>query len=315
MRPQILRRGCLAAAISCLAVAQSSAAAEDIEFVQEHLPEVAMDNRYGTLPVWSAAEETSTAPSLEVQAAWSSSGTGGLTIQGPLLSIAFTDTFRGSWRWGALAFYDPLQLKATSDDRPLQTLFSPTTPIDQPVGAHFAHLDGRATDYGAGVFVNRAAANDWLGDYAWTAGVLWQRVTLRDYRLDYEIVEGPQRGLSGQIDFDADYSHVTPFVGLQLPRTFGRWSVAPHALLAMPLPRRGIAGHITGPGFDLRGNTADVGQGKHFGDPSLTLGLTATYEPAHLSIDIGALATQALLEQHIHRGIESNYVLSFTWRY
>ena len=31
-----------------------AAAREDIEFVAEHLPEVAMDNRYATLPVWSA---------------------------------------------------------------------------------------------------------------------------------------------------------------------------------------------------------------------------------------------------------------------
>ena len=309
------RRGVLAAALLFVAAAPPATAAEDIEFVQEHLPEVAMDNRYGTLPVWSAAGETGNAPSFEMQAAWSDSGSGGLTIQGPLLSIAFTDTLRGSWRWGAFAFYDPLQLKAASDDRPLQTLFQPATPIARPVDAHFSNLDGRATDYGAGVFVNRASADGWLGDHAWTAGVLWQRVTLQDYRLDYEITAGPQRGLSGQIDFDADYSHVTPFVGLQLPRTFGRWSIAPHALFALPLPRRGIAGHITGPDFDLRGNTADVGQGKHFGDPSLTLGLSATYEPAHLSIDVGALATQALMEKYVHRGIESNYVLSFAWRY
>ena len=53
--------------------------------------------------------------------------------------------------------------------------------------------------------------------------------------------------MSGQIDFDADYVHVTPFIGLELPRRWQQWEFDPHLLIAVPLPRRGVTGHITVP--------------------------------------------------------------------
>jgi hypothetical protein len=37
-----------------------------------------------------------------------------------------------------------------------------------------------------------------------------------------------------------------------------------------------------------------------------------TYRPAHLSIDLGTLGTQALLEPRVHLGIDRNIVLSFS---
>jgi hypothetical protein len=153
-----------------------------------------------------------------------------------------------------------------------------------------------------------------LGEYAWRAGVLWQRVSLRDFRLDYEIADGPSLGTTGQIDFDNTYTHVVPFVGIEIPRQRGEWLWNAHALYAMPLPRRGVVGHITGPGFDIHGDTQDAGAGKHFGDPSLTVGFTFTYAPSHLSLDVGALLSQALVEPWVHRGIDRNFVLSVSWR-
>lgn len=308
-------RRCAALAVVSLFAWSFCAAEEDIEFVQEHLAEVPMDNRYASLPVWSFTNEATSARSLHLQGAWSYTSSGGLSNEGPLFSASISTPLNGSWRWGAVAFYDPLKLKATSDTRPLQTLFSPHTPIDRPVTARFSNLDGQATYYGAGLFVTHLVEGSWLGEYAWVAGALWQRVTLQDYRLDYEIIEGPLQTLTGQIDFDATYSHFTPVIGLEIPRRFGHWSISTHTLLAWPIPKHGIVGHITGPGFDLRGNTEDVGKGKHFGDPSLTIGFGVLYEPLHLSIDLGAFVTQALLEPHINRGIESNYLLSFTCHY
>jgi hypothetical protein len=61
--------------------------------------------------------------------------------------------------------------------------------------------------------------------------------------------------------------------------------------------------------------TADSGNGKHFGDPSVTLGLDVTYRPAHLSLDIGTALTQQLLEPHVHRGVDSDWVLSVRWQH
>ncbi|HEY6644831.1 hypothetical protein [Povalibacter sp.] len=300
---------------ACLcAVARLCAAEHDIEYVAEHLPEVAMDNRYATLPVWTGGESDE-APGLIFQGAASSMQVGTLSLDGPMLSMSWQHDFGHAWRGGVIGFYDHLTFDSGRESRPLQTLFRPDTPIERPAAALFTDLDGTTDDRGVGFFVAHDGDAHLLGRYTWVAGALWQQVVLSDYRFDYEILAGPQRGMTGSIDFDATYGHVTPFAGIEVPRDFGEWSVAFHALLAYPLPRRGVAGHICGPGFDLSGDSATAGNGTHFGDPSVTLGLNLTYRPARLTIDVGTLLSQALLEPIIHKGIEQNLVLSFTWAY
>jgi hypothetical protein len=182
------------------------------------------------------------------------------------------------------------------------------------VDAVFSDLDGRATHFGAGLVLRHSGEGRMLGEYRWLAGIQWERISLRDYSLDYELLAGPRAGLQGRIDFDNDYNHVTPFAGIELPRDHGQWTFAFHALFAYPLPRRGVVGHIIGPDFDLTGDTADAGNGKHFGDPSVTLGWDLTYRPAGLTFDVGTLLSQWFLEPAIHRGIDRNVLLSVTWR-
>lgn len=251
--------------------AAASAAKEDIEFVAEHLPEVAMDNRYATLPIWGATFGESGAAflgqqALTAQAGFSSTRTGDLTIEGPLLSVALHRPLGDRWNLGGFVFYDDLQLSGRNEQRPLQTLFAPSDPLTRPAESSFSALDGTATDFGAGLSVTLHGRNGWLGEHQWIAGLLWQQLRLQNYRLDYQVLEGPSAGATGQIDFDTRYSFVTPFIGLELPRRRNDWTFSPHLLFALPLPRRGMVGHITGPGFDLHGDTADVGNGKHFGD-------------------------------------------------
>jgi hypothetical protein len=85
--------------------------------------------------------------------------------------------------------------------------------------------------------------------------------------------------------------------------------------LALPRPRRGIAGRITGPGFDLTGNTADNGTGTPFGDPSVTIGFNVTYRPWNLTVDLGSTITQALIEPRIHEGVQHNLLLTAHWTF
>jgi hypothetical protein len=306
----------VAARLIIAATAMSAAfaveAKEDLEFVQEHLPEVAMDNRYGTLPVWSSTAATDRPFGVSIQTAFSSTGAGNLRMSGPMFAIGAHRRVNERWSVGALAFYDPLRLSCKREQRDLQTLFAPDTPITRPVAAEFSGLEGSAIDLGVGVSVAWRSDAGFLGEHRWIGGVLWQQLELKDYRFDYRIVSGPQSGITGTIDFDAQYAHIVPFAGLELPRDFGRWTTNAHALVAYPLPRRGIVGHITGPKFDIRGDTAEAGNGKHFGDPSVTFGYTVTYEPAHVSFDVGLLLTQGVLESWIHRGIERNILLSFS---
>jgi hypothetical protein len=292
----------------------SANAVEDIEFVAEHLPEVAMDNRYGALPLWSSAETTGSVWSYAVQGGYESIGTGNLKLAGPMLSFAVSHPV-SNWTLGGFAFVDALKFSGDNDYRPLQTLFSPHTPIVRPVDSRFDALDGRMQHYGAGIRASMSSRNSWLGAYRWTAGLLWERIELRDYRFTYEVLAGDSMGTKGQIDFDATYVHLTPLLGMEWPRNGENWAMTPHALVAWPLPRRGVVGHITGPGFDLHGDTAEVGAGKHFGDPSVTIGLDITYLPAHFTVDVGMLVTQHYFEQFIHEGIDANWLLSCVWHY
>lgn len=304
-----------ATAASVLQSIDPADAQEDIEFVAEHLPEVAMDNRYATLPLWGSPFNEARPWSFAVQAAYSQTRTGELEIKGPMVAVAVRRNLNDRWSLNGFAFFDDLRLSGTNDERPLQTLFSPGTPFARPVAARFTDLDGAATDTGAGFSLTWRRSGGWLGEHHWVGGLLWQKVELRDYRLDYQLLEGPSACLQGQIDFDGDYTHVTPFIGFELPRRHDVWTFTPHVLFAMPLPRRGVVGHITGPDFDLHGDTEDVGNGKHFGDTSLTLGFDVTYEPLNLSVDIGTTLTQWLLEPYIHKGVDQNWLLSARWQW
>ena len=291
----------------------SAAAKEDIEFVAEHLPEVAMDNRYATLPVWNDWSE-SDGWTFAAQAGLGHTSAGNLEIGGPMLAAAATRALSTRWSVSVMAFADTLSLSG-GEQRQLQTLFAPSTPILRPVDASFSDLDGEMRHYGAGVSAAMWSDRGWLGEHRWVGGVLFEEVGLRDYRWNFTILAGDSAGTRGEIDFDNDYRHVTPFVGLQLVREYGDWTFSPHGLIALPLPRRGFVGHISTADFDIHGDTADVGNGKHFGDPSVTLGLDIAYRPSHLSFDIGTVLTQRLLEPEVHKGVDSDWVVSVRWQH
>ena len=247
----------------------SAAAKEDIEFVAEHLPEVAMDNRYATLPLWNDWSE-SDGWTFAAQAGLGHTSAGNLEIGGPMLAAAATRALSTRWSISVMAFADTLSLSG-GEQRQLQTLFAPSTPILRPVDASFSDLDGEMRHYGAGVSAAMWSDRGWLGEHRWVGGVLFEEVGLRDYRWNFTILAGDSAGTRGEIDFDNDYRHVTPFVGLQLVREYGDWTFSPHGLVALPLPRRGFVGHISTADFDIHGDTADVGNVKHFGNPSVTI--------------------------------------------
>jgi hypothetical protein len=117
------------------------------------------------------------------------------------------------------------------------------------------------------------------------------------------------------VDYSATYSHMAPFAGIAWPREYGNWAFTPHVQAVVPLPRRGVVGQITGPGYDISGDTDKNRGDTPFGDPSMTIGLDVTYRPWNLTVDVGSAISQALLEPVIHKGIESNWLLSASWNF
>lgn len=292
-----------------------AAAAEDIEFVAEHLPEVAMDNRYATLPVWSADSSTADGVVPGLSLGYSRTGTGELRLAGPTLGAALHRRLGRRWSATVFGFFDRLSFSGAGDRRPLDTVAITTAPLPLPASASFDSRGGRMEHAGLGLAFARRIDDGWLGRHDWLFGLQVEQVRLRGYAFDYRLLDGTAAGVSGRMAFDGDYAHITPFAGIEWPRVHGRWTLAPHALLAVPVPRRGVLTQLSGPGFDLRGDTDAAGNGKHFGDPSLALGVDATYEPWGLSVDLGSTLTQATLERLVHRGIDSNWSLAVGWRF
>lgn len=288
-------------ALLMLATAAAARAAHPIEFVAEHLPEVAMDNRYATLPMQSG-----------VTLGYAQTQSQTLSLDGPMLALSLQRE-KGPWALTGFAFYDAFQLRGGVEHRPLDVLFTRGVPYQLPADAEFTGLSGTARDVGAGFALGRAAHVAVLHDVAWNVGVLWQSMSLTDYRFAYRVLAGPDAGATGTLDYDATYRHFVPFVRLALPRQGENWAWSPHLQFALPLPKRGVAGHITGAGFDLRGDQQANGYGAHFGDVSLTLGLDVTYRPWNLSFDLGTAIMQYLGEPLVHEGVDRNLVLSLHW--
>jgi hypothetical protein len=291
-------------------------ATESIEFVGEHLAEIPMDNRYATLPLWSRWNDN-VPPSwqLTAQSGFAQTHTGSLAVDGLMVSLAAGRRIAGDWQLTGLIFLDDLDLSSGLDRRPLEVRFAQGVPLDLPAPAEFSGLSGSARNLGLGLAIRRTATFRLWHSYEWTAGVLWQRVALRDYSFNFRILEGADAGETGILDYSATYSHVTPFLGIAWPREFGNWGITPHVQAAMPLPRRGVAGRITGSDYDLRGDTGSASNDKPFGDPSLTIGLDFNYRPWNLTVDLGSAISQALLEPIIHEGVDRNWLISASWSY
>lgn len=294
-----------------LAATTARADDKDIEYVAEHLPEVAMDNRYAALPVW----RSSTAGRGAVALGYSRTRSGNLRLAGPMLSASWTWRPDGRWSASAYGFVDWLSFSGEGDLRPLRTVALPAAPLPLPAPARFDGGDGTLRHVGAGVAFASERDGRRLGRHRWVVGLQLERASLQDYRFQWQILAGPAAGTRGQIGFDADYDHITPFAGLEMPHQRGRWTVSPHVLLAVPMPRRGVFTQLSGPGFALAGDTDSAGNGKHFGDASLALGVELADEARGLAIDLGATLAQATLERSVHRGIDGNLMVNVSWRF
>jgi hypothetical protein len=303
--------------------------AESIEFVTEHFPEIAMDNRNASLPLWNTCEdEISDEPRRDdnedgeeddefcigVDVGYQRTRSGTFSIDGPLLAISAVRPFGEKYHVAAFVFFDDFALKGGSAQRPLDITFA-NPPLVLPADARYDGLDGDARDVGLGIAINGNAHWRWLPSFQWSVGLMWQRLRLTEYSFAYEVTEGRDAGSTGTLDYSATYSHFSPFVGAAWPRLHGDWRFTPHIQIAMPLPRRGVQGRITGPGFDLSGDAADNGAGKHFGDPSASIGFNVTYDPWQLTLDLGSTIAQALIEPRIHEGVGDNWLLSAHWTF
>ena len=298
---------------SALACGPLKAAPEhDIEYLAEHLPEAAANHRLASLPLWQPAPD---ALGGALQVAYSRNAAEELALSGPLAAIAARYRLAPRWTVSAFGFYDRLRFSGEGDQRPLEVRFSRSVPLALPAQASFASLGGRATIAGGGLALTRDIPRGWLKDWQVTVGVAAQRVSLRDYASAYRVLSGPSTGATGVVDYSADYNLLPGMLGLARRVDRGDWALVPHVLLVLPLARRGVRGRIAGPGFDVRGDTAEIGAGKHFGDPALAFGLDLESRQWGAWLDVGALLSQPLAEPAMHKGIDRSVLVSAGLRF
>ena len=289
-----------------------SNAVEDLEYVAEHLPEGAANHRLASLPLWGPTPESW---SLSIQGAWSRNTAQSLSLSGPLSSLGLQFRLSPRWTLSAVGFYDRLQFSGENDRRPLEVRFARSTPLSLPADAAFARLGGTTTDAGVGIVLGYEMASGWLRDWRVTFGALAQRLALSDYTTRYRILSGASAGATGTVDYSANYNLLSGLIGLSRRFDRGDWGLTPHVLLAMPVVRRGVQGRITGDGFDISGDTANIGAGKHYGDPAIVFGFDFEYRPWRTWFDVGALLSQPVLEPMMHNGLSTSFLLSVGFRF
>jgi hypothetical protein len=286
---------------------------EDIDYIAEHLSESGQDARFLALP-WPAERLRQGEWQTTIEGGYVDTAAGFLTLDGPLIAASAAYSFRDGWALAGMGFYDALTISGSRGREILNPTFA-RPPLDLPELADFSHPRGDYLYTGAGIAL--------LWDYpgttpdrwrTFTAGVLWTRLELDGFQMDYEMTTGQSSGTKGILDHSSTNDYATPFVGLQQTRLIGeRVSIAPRILAAAPLPKGDFTGRITGPGFDLGGKDATSGRSTNIGDPFVALGLEILHRPSGLGVDLGGAAYFAGAEGIVHKGVSRALMLQIAW--
>jgi hypothetical protein len=294
-----------------LAVATSaSAATEDMDFVAEHLPEAAMDDRLLSLPLSYADNLPNREWSAQLEALASRTESGELRLSGQGVGAGLRRQLSRNWAVLGVAFFDRMTFSGDTEQRPVAPIFSASFPVSLPADATLSNPRGDVSQWGIGLGMRYQPQGR---PYAITFGAFRERVSLTGYRVDYQLTSGPSAGTAGTLDYSSRYPYWTPFATFEWRITRGAWQFSPRFSAGVPIPTWGWRGRISGPGFDVAGDTEKIGRGRHMGDSFGGFGFGVTYSPWNLTVDAGALLNQMLLEPRVHKGVARAWLLNFSW--
>ncbi len=296
-------------------VASQELPKEDLDFVVEHLFEVTMDHRFASMPTTAEAFEKGRWQ-WAVDGGWGGATARGLDVGGAL--FAATAGLGVAERRGVemTAFFDRFSLSGSSGEQVLRPLWSTQIPLDLPQRAQVSGFGGDVTSWGVGAtFVWQRSPAPTGRRWTWRAGAIYDRLEATNARARYRLISGASTGTVGEIDYSATYTYVVPFGEGEIRWPLGqRWEIAPHFAFFNPLPRRGFIGRITGPGFEVAGDTEKAKGLTPMGDPYLSLGVRLDHRRSGFGIDLGATAFQATTESIFHDGISQALLLRVSWQ-
>jgi hypothetical protein len=283
----------------------------DIGFLAEHVLESGMDAHYAALP-WPGGPLDEGVRRLSVDLSAAETETAFIGLGGTMVAVASMFGGGSRWNYEAMAFYSDMTVSGGSGLAPLSAS-ALSVPLDLPALAEFTNPRGMLRDFAVGgAFVRgRPSGGALFGQFV--AGAMLERVDMRGFALDYRIVEGPNAGDAGVVDFSSRATFLTPFVSWQQMRRLGaRWRWSPRALLAWPVPPGDFDMRMTGPGFDV--STAQSGAQARIGDPFAMGGLALVHARSGLEIDLGATVLFPAFEKVSHPGVTEAWIVHVAWR-
>lgn len=311
----LLRRALLAAVAGLLAGGAAQASTEDLDFITEHLAEVAMNNGVASLPLWQRDWRDPRGWHGYVTGSYGAVAAQDVDLRGAFVGAALEHRVAANWSVRGVLFDGRSTLSGTPGVRALKPVFVDPLPAGLPATAAFGTLDGRIGHVGAGVTATWRNHDGWMDGSEWMGGLLWQRLSIDASTTTYRLLDGPAAGTSGTIGYDSRFNYYTLVGGMQWHRRYAGWLFSPHWHLSLPLPRGAVAGRLTAPGLDVTGDSALAGNGHHIGDGYLSLGLSVTWLPAHLTIDLGSTVAQYVLEPVVDKGIDRDLVIAIEWSF
>jgi hypothetical protein len=303
------------AAAAFLAVSPARAASEDLDFITEHLAEVAMNNGAASLPLWQRDWRETRAWRGYLSGGYHAIAAQAIDLEGSLVSGAVEHVLSANWSVRGAAFAESATLSGTPGVRLLKPIFLNPLPAGLPATAVFGRLDGQVGLVGAGVTATWRNHAGWMDGSEWMGGLVWQQLSIDHSTTTYRLVDGPAAGSSGTIGYDSRFTFYTLVAGMQWHRRYAGWLFSPHWHVTLPLPRGAVAGRLTAPGVDATGDSALARNGHHLGDGYLSLGLSVTWLPAHVTVDLGTTLSQYFLEPVVDKGIDRDLMLAVEWNF
>jgi len=284
-------------AITALFVAVQ-VAAEPIDVTAEHLLEVAMDARY-------LATDFMPDDSPRTQLGYLRMNGGAINTDVLMLGIG------GYWRsnllpdssWHASFFSDALQMNKGDNTAVLSQAFGGNMPFALPQRLHINNVEGWALH--AGVF--GAFTQTFAQTWHWQAGMLLEYYDVDKFDIDFTTVDLPAN-FSGRLDFSARYDSYTPLFGVSWDCLHTKdWLGSVRVLKAMPKPRRGFHGRVSGSGVTSEGKTYPS-----IPDNYLGLSYVIEHRRSGWRMDVGGAAFLMDFEARKHEGIDPTLFLTLS---
>jgi hypothetical protein len=313
--PRYALAGLLLLAAAPVLAAIPNPAHEDIDYIAEHLPESGQDARFTALP-WPAERLRQGDWQTTIEGGYVDTAASFMTLDGPMIAASAAYSFRDGWALAGMGFYDSLSISGDRGREVLNPFFA-RPPLDLPEFADFSNPRGDYlyTGAGLGLFRDFPGSDPDRRWFTFTAGVLWTRLEVDGFQMDYRVATGQSAGAQGVLDHSGTNDYATPFIGLRQTRLIGeRYSIAPRILAIAPLPKGDFDGRITGPGFDLGSKDAG-GRTGAIGDPFVALGLEVVHRPSGLGVDLGGTVYFAGAEGIVHKGVSRALTLQIAWHH